>query len=176
MRLWPIFLLALPEYHYHNLPVNADIIIRYPIGDSILAQMDRMILFKKVTCFRLLNFSHVMRTNQSKFSKFGRWKFIDHRFFSFFTDFFFSWNSTWRDIISWQSCSLLYTLRFTKVKPIWKVFKRGWAILLLTKKPLISWFNEHGHPAHHTVPFLFLRYSGSGKMTYFRAFKRIKDP
>lgn len=87
MRLWPIFLLALPEYHYHNLPVNADIIIRYPIGDSILAQMDRMILFKKVTCFRLLNFSHVMRTNQSKFSKFGRWKFIDHRFFSFFTDF-----------------------------------------------------------------------------------------
>ena len=31
MRLWPIFLLALPEYHYHNLPVNADIIIRYPI-------------------------------------------------------------------------------------------------------------------------------------------------
>ena len=31
-----------------------------------------------------LNFSHVMRTNQSKFSKFGRWKFIDHRFFFLF--------------------------------------------------------------------------------------------
>ena len=44
-----------------------------------------------------------------------------------------------------------------------------------TKKPLISWFNEHGHPAHHHSFFSVLDYWGSGKMTYFRAFKHIRE-
>ena len=143
--------------------------------------MDRMILFKKVTCFRLLNFSHVMRTNQSKFSKFGRWKFIDHRFFSFFTDFtdtFFLEFHLKRHHLMTKLFTSLHT-KVHKSEAYLKSVQKGMShsIVLLTKKPLISWFNEHGHPAHHTVPFLFLiHYSGSGKMTYFRAFKRIKEP
>ena len=96
-----------------------------------------------------LNFSHVMRTNQSKFSKFGRWKFIDHRFF-----FLFFRGIPLEETSSHDSMTKLFTsLHKVSSKAYFgKVFKRGLDEQLAssrTKKPLISWFNEHGHPAHH---------------------------
>ena len=111
-----------------------------------------------------LNFSHVMRTNQSKFSMFGRWKFIDHRFFSLFFR-----GIPLEETSSHDSMTKLFTsLHKVSSKAYFgKVFKRGLDEYLApsrTKKPLISWFNEHGHPAHHHSFYVFLDYrEGVGK-------------
>ena len=120
-----------------------------------------------------LNFSHVMRTNQSKFSKFGRWKFIDHRFFFLFFRGIPLEETSSHDYDKLVHFSSKASFRNKSVQK----GTRRWVLSPQhrTKKPLISWFNEHGHPAHHHSFFSVLDYWGSGKMTYFRAFKHIRE-
>ena len=100
----------------------------------------------------------------------SRCKFIDHRFFLLKS--FFSGIPLEK---TWQSCSVFFTQKievWAYFGPILKSVQSGMSPSSLTKKPLISWFNEHGHPAHHHS--FFSRLEG-GKMTYFLTFKQTES-